>query len=79
MYKEKVDIKTYDNKLKTVNIETIGKRVDCYRCYFRCINCANQSIADDEGTIYSCINCRTFTDAEDEKIYCENYYKKGEN
>lgn len=30
MYKEKVDIKTYDNELQTVNIETVGKRVGCY-------------------------------------------------
>ena len=79
MYKENVVIESWDTECKTVNIETVGKRVGCYRCYFRCINCANQSIADDEGTIYSCLNCRTFTDTNDEKVYCENYYKEGEN
>lgn len=26
MYKEKVDVKAYDNKLQTVNIETAGKK-----------------------------------------------------
>lgn len=78
MYKENVVIKSYDDGYKVVNIETVGKRVDCYRYYFRCVNCKNQRIADDEGTIYSCINCRTFTDANDEKVYCENYAKDGE-
>ena len=75
MYKENVVIESCDAEYKTVNIETVGKRKGCYLCYFRCVNCANQSIADDEGTIYSCINCRTFTDTEDEKVYCENYCK----
>lgn len=75
MYKENVIIESWDTEYKTVNIETVGKRVGCYRYYFRCVNCKNQSIADDEGTIYSCINCRTFTDTNDEKVYCENYCK----
>lgn len=78
MYKENVVIESCDDGYKVVNIETVGKRVGCYRYYFRCVNCKNQSIADDEGTIYSCINCRTFTDTNDEKVYCENYAKDGE-
>lgn len=76
MYKENVVIKSYDNKLLTVNIETVGKRVDYYRYYFRCTNCKNQSTADDEGTIYSCNNCDTFLDTNDEKVYCKNYCKE---
>lgn len=78
MYKKNVVIESWDTEYKTVNIETVGKRVGCYRYYFRCVNCKNQSIADDEGTIYSCNNCRTFTDVEDEKVYCENYARDGE-
>lgn len=76
MYKENITIKSYSNENYIVNIETIGKRVGCYRYYFRCVNCKNQSIADDEGTIYSCNNCSTFTDVDDEKVYCKNYYER---
>lgn len=69
MYKEKVDIKTYDNELQTVNIETIGKRVGCYRYYFRCVNCKNQSIFDDDvNDIHACINRRVFIDVITKKF-----------
>lgn len=76
MYKENVVIESCDGEYLTTNIETVGKRKDCYLYYFRCVNCKNQSIADNEGTIYSCNNCRTFTDTNDEKVYCENYCKE---
>lgn len=79
MYKEKVDIKTYDNQLQTANIETVGKRIGCYRYYFRCVNCKNLSIIDDdENTIHSCINRKIFIDVDNEKVYCKNYYKAKE-
>lgn len=78
MYKERVNIKTYNNELRTVNIETIGERVDYYRYYFCCDNCKNQSIAADEYNIHTCVNCRIFIDISNEKVYCENYAKDGE-
>lgn len=80
MYKEKVDIKTYDNELQTVNIETIGKRVGCYIYYFCCANCKNQSIFDDVGyEIHACINRRIFIDVDNEKVYCKNYCRTNDS
>lgn len=38
MYKENVVIESCDDGYKVVNIETVGKRVGCYRYYFRCVN-----------------------------------------
>lgn len=73
MYKEKVDIRTYDNELQTVNIETVGERVGYYRYYFRCDNCKNQSIFDDKNNIHACVNRRIFIGIDNEKVYCENY------
>lgn len=78
MYKEKVCIKTYDNELKTVNIETIGERISCYSYHYRCENCKNESIVDGGGTVYACKNCKIFADVENEKLYCENYYVEKE-
>ena len=80
MYKEKVDIRTYDNERQTVNIKTVGERVGYYRCYFRCDNCKNQSIFDnDKNDIHACVNRRTFIGIGNEKVYCKNYcrIKKG--
>lgn len=79
MYKEKVDIRTYDNERQTVNIETVGERVGYYRYYFRCDNCKNQSIFDDKNDIHTCVNRRIFIGIDNEKVYCKNYcrIKKG--
>ncbi len=75
MYKESVKIRSFDGEIETVNIETVGKYADSYKWYFDCSICKNQSIADDEGTIYSCNNCSTLSDITDSKMYCRNYVK----
>lgn len=76
MYKQNVEIETYEGDTVTCNIESVGKRAGCYLYYFRCAGCKNQSIADDEGTVYSCNNLCEFSDKNDEKIYCKNYVKE---
>lgn len=73
MYKENQIIETFGGEFKTVNIETVAVKRNLYLWRFDCKKCKNQSIADDENTIYSCNNCKDFPNKKDENLYCENY------
>lgn len=70
------NIKEFGNEV-VLNIETVGKPCPMGRYYFYCKECANQSIADDEGTCYSCNNYQNVYDDSETKFYCKNYKRGG--
>ena len=75
MYKTDVVIETYENEFKTVNIETVAVKRNCYLWRFDCRVCRNQSINSDEPVITSCNNLKDFSDKADRNYYCENYVR----
>lgn len=74
-YKNK-DITTEEKEQWNVNYESVGVRRDCYRYYFKCKYCDNQSIADDEGTIWSCNNLIHLVEDNGVNVYCGKYLIK---
>ena len=76
MYKENQIVEVYEGEYKTVNIETVAVKRDCYLWRFDCSVCKNQSINSDERLLTSCNNFKDFSDKDDRNWYCKNY-KRG--
>ena len=75
MYKENQLVETYEGEQKTVNLETVAVKRDCYLWRFDCRKCNNRSISDDERLVTSCNNFKDFSDKQDRNYYCENYVR----
>jgi hypothetical protein len=71
MYKS-ITIDTGENII-TCNAETVCRKTGGYKDYFRCGQCANQSVGDDDPIFYNCAD--VITDKSDIKRYCLNYRK----
>lgn len=75
MYKENQLVETYEGEQKTVNLETVAVKRNCYLWRFDCRVCKNQSINSDEPVVTRCNNFKDFSDKQDRNYYCENYVR----
>lgn len=73
MYKENVEITTFEGDKEIINIETVGRFGCGYKHYYDCSICKNQSVGDDEP--FYCNNRLEVVDTTDTKMYCKNYLK----
>lgn len=83
MYKENAEVEAFYgfNDIAKVNLETkCVKEWGDFKYYFDCSKCVNQSINDDNKTVYSCNNCWLLegkypTKKYKIKVYCWHYQR----
>ena len=73
MYKENIEIKTFEGEEVVTNIESVGKFSGSYKHYYDCGICKNESVGDDNP--FYCNNRSEIVDTTDTKKYCGNYVK----